>query len=94
MTEIGQRIRHERIMAGLTQDQLGAAIGFTAPKVCRIERGYETPNDYALISIAQALGVTVELLKTPISRRVSYITLKSKREQDKRKRMVNGDAGA
>ena len=94
MTELGQRIRHERIMAGFTQDQLGLAIGFTAPKICRIERGYEIPTESVLAVLAQTLGVTVELLKTPISRRVSYLTLKSKREQDKRKRMVNGDAGA
>ena len=77
---IGLRIREERIKRTLTQVELGTIIGYTGSKICRLERGYHPVTDELIITIARALGITVDdLLTPPQCKRVSYMTLKTVR---------------
>lgn len=67
LATLGQRIRHFRVEAGLTLDQLGEQVGTAASQLSLIENGRREPRVTLLGDIARALGVTVpELLdETP-----------------------------
>ncbi|HET8957078.1 MAG TPA: helix-turn-helix domain-containing protein [Microcella sp.] len=67
LATLGQRIRHYRVEAGLTLDQLGEQVGTAASQLSLIENGRREPRVTLLGDIARALGVTVpELLdETP-----------------------------
>ena len=66
--EIGSRIRLRRTMLGLSQKQLGDAIGLTAQQVQKYEKGTNRIAVSTLFIVAEALNVPVsfffdELLK-------------------------------
>jgi transcriptional regulator with XRE-family HTH domain len=57
------RLRRLREAKGLSQTQLGAAVGKTAQAVATWERGSRKPVDLVtLVRIAAALGVTLDEL--------------------------------
>jgi tetratricopeptide (TPR) repeat protein len=58
---IGQRIRHARVAAGLTQEQLGAGAA-SAAYISRIEAGNRRPGLRLLAHVADRLGTSVERL--------------------------------
>lgn len=61
---LGRRLRHFRNRAGLTLDQLGAAVGRPAPYLSQVENGKREPRLSTIGALAEALGVTVaELLR-------------------------------
>lgn len=55
-------IRHLRLNAGLTQDELAERAGVSRTTLCNLERGYRPNRLGALSAIAAALGVSVESL--------------------------------
>ena len=77
MSDIGARIRWERISAGLTQIEFAKMVGCSVRRICLIEHGEEKTTPRMLNTIARILGVSVELLKTPMSGKISYLTLRS-----------------
>lgn len=62
MEGLGERIRKARMIAGLTQDELADATGLSRVVISRYEKGKTDPSATALISIADALGITVDSL--------------------------------
>lgn len=59
MQLIGDRVREHRKRIGLSQEQLGAIIGFSQSKISKIENGYcDSLNDLKLL--ASALDVKLE----------------------------------
>jgi ribosome-binding protein aMBF1 (putative translation factor) len=57
----GERVRKYRRQKGLSQEQLGAMIGFSQSKISKIERGdWDSLSDLRLI--ARVLGVPIEEL--------------------------------
>ncbi len=65
LTELGARIKHARLAAGLTQTQLGGPEA-TVSYVSRIESGRRRPDPRVLDAFAERLGVSVdELLDGP-----------------------------
>lgn len=56
---IGENVRSLRAAAGLTQAQLGEAVGMAVPHVSRLEKGGHLPSLRTLNRVANALGVTV-----------------------------------
>ncbi|MCW4386642.1 helix-turn-helix domain-containing protein [Salinibacterium sp. SYSU T00001] len=65
LATLGQRIRHFRTGAGLTLDQLGAAVGIAGSQLSLMENGRREPRLSLLQSIAEALGIPVaELLSS------------------------------
>ena len=63
---IGERIRHFRKSAGLTQEALASAADIGRVTLVRLEGGDQTPRFNTLEAIAEALGVSVaELLVRP-----------------------------
>jgi transcriptional regulator with XRE-family HTH domain/predicted transcriptional regulator len=70
---LGQRVRHFRVRAGLTLDQLGASVSVAASQLSLIENGRREPRLSTLTRIAEAVGVEVrELLdQTPPSERAA-----------------------
>lgn len=61
---LGKRIRHFRVSAGLTLDQLGHRVGVVGSQISHIENGKREPRLSLLQSIARELGVdTADLLR-------------------------------
>lgn len=70
---LGRRVRHLRKSAGLTLDELGAAVGAAASQLSLIENGKREPKLGLLQQLAGALGVGVDALlgAEPPSRRAA-----------------------
>ena len=56
------RIKEARLAAGMTQEQLAAAVGVTQPAVTQWENGTTNPRVPALRIIAEVLHTTVDAL--------------------------------
>ena len=72
MTELlntGMRIRHFRILRGMTQKALGIAVGFPQDsadvRIAQYESGARTPKHALLCTLAEALGVSPSALDIP-----------------------------
>ncbi|CAN5319415.1 hypothetical protein BH11ACT3_BH11ACT3_03510 [soil metagenome] len=64
LATLGQRIRHFRVAAGLTLDQLGAVVGIAPSQLSLMENGKREPRLSLLGAIATEVGVPVaELLE-------------------------------
>ncbi|MCE2502021.1 MAG: helix-turn-helix transcriptional regulator [Dehalococcoidia bacterium] len=66
---LGGRIRERREAAGLTQADLSSRAGIGRVTLTRIENGERSPRTETLTAIARTLGVEVEDLILPPSRR-------------------------
>lgn len=65
----GQRIRHYRMLRGMTQKALGIAAGFSPEtadiRIAQYESGIRTPKHALLCTLAEALGVSPSALDIP-----------------------------
>lgn len=59
---VGANIRRERVLRGLTQQQLAEQIGVHPARISEFERGLHEPRIGRLHEIAAALNVTVNQL--------------------------------
>ena len=57
---IGQRIRHARIDASITQQELGDLLGRSSQQVHKYEQGTNRVSAGTLFTIAQALGRSMD----------------------------------
>ena len=57
---VGRRIRMRRMMIGLSQEKLGAALGLTFQQIQKYEKGSNRVGASRLLEIAGVLGVGVE----------------------------------
>jgi len=62
MNSFGDRLRAARIAAGMTQEQLGFALGVTKSSVSAWENERETPGFRLLPSLRTALGTSLDEL--------------------------------
>ena len=60
--DMGARIRLLRLSLGLTQEQLGRALGLTAQAVSKWETGATLPDIQLLPELSEQLGVTIDAL--------------------------------
>ena len=58
-------LRRLRLAAGLTQWQLACATGLSYAAVRKWERGKRQPRQASLVRLAEALGVSLEVLQGP-----------------------------
>jgi transcriptional regulator with XRE-family HTH domain len=58
----GAEVKRRREARGMTQRQLGAAIGVNAATICRLETGSRTPLAVTCALIARELGVPIETI--------------------------------
>jgi transcriptional regulator with XRE-family HTH domain len=63
-TTIGAALRAARERTGLTQDQLSTRTGMSPQVLSRLERGDTDPRWSTVVRIANALGVSLDALKT------------------------------
>ncbi|MCP3032596.1 helix-turn-helix domain-containing protein [Halobacillus sp. A1] len=59
---LSQRLKYSRKTKGLTQSELANKIKTTKSTVSNYENGYSTPSNEMLISLANALDVSVDYL--------------------------------
>jgi transcriptional regulator with XRE-family HTH domain len=64
---IGRRIREERLLAGLKQDELAAAIGVRFQQVHKYETASNRVSGSRLCMIANVLGIPVASLLPSVS---------------------------
>ena len=60
MKSFGDRLREARAASGLTQEQLGFAIGVTKASVSAWENGRETPSFRVLADLRDALNRSLD----------------------------------
>jgi len=60
--ELGARLRELRTEPKLTQARLAEAAGIEVQSLSRIERGEYEPSLSACVALAEALGVTVDVI--------------------------------
>lgn len=65
LSTLGHRMKHFRTRAGLTLDQLGAAVGIAGSQLSLMENGRREPRVSLLAAIAERLGVSVTELLEP-----------------------------
>jgi transcriptional regulator with XRE-family HTH domain len=65
---LGARFRQLRRDAGLTGKQLAEHLGWSQPKVSRIERGQRTPSEEDLLGFARLIGATDEVADELLTR--------------------------
>jgi putative transcriptional regulator len=56
------RVRIIRAQQGLTQEELGAAVGLTRQSIIAIEKGRFTPSIHTALKLAAVLGTLVDEL--------------------------------
>ena len=66
-TRIGQRVKALRLMAELSQDELAQRAGLQRTHIGRIEGGKYAVNIETLQAIAEALGMTVDIIDTALA---------------------------
>ncbi len=59
---LGKRIKEERLKSGFTQEALAETVGLSAVYIGQIERGQRKLSLESLVSVANALNVSVEAL--------------------------------
>ncbi len=59
---IGKRVKELRIEKGLSQQELGSAIGVTKVSICGYENGTRLPNLEKLVKLADVLETTTDFL--------------------------------
>ncbi len=59
---IGRNIKHELVNKDMSQRELARAVGLTDTTMGRYINGQRQPSAYALLRIANVLGVTMEKL--------------------------------
>lgn len=60
--EIQNQVRQQRVLAGMTQQELADRIGVTRQTVLSIEKGNYTPSVALALRLAEVFGVSVESL--------------------------------
>ncbi len=60
--KIGERIRHYRQKAGLTQEAVAEQIGLTQKHISRIEGGYHNSLFITIMEIAKAINIPIDAL--------------------------------
>lgn len=66
---VGGRIRQRRILLGMSQTNLGQAVGLTFQQVQKYERGYNRVSSSRLYEFAKALDVSVTYFFAEMSSR-------------------------
>ena len=65
---LGARFRELRKQAGFTGKQLAERLGWSQPKVSRIESGQRTPAEEDLLAFAQVVGAPAEVADELLAR--------------------------
>jgi transcriptional regulator with XRE-family HTH domain len=63
---LGRNVRHARLAAGWTQEELMSRVGVEQDYVSKLERGLKNPQLSTLLKFADALGVGADELLRPV----------------------------
>ncbi|MBA3945083.1 MAG: helix-turn-helix domain-containing protein [Herpetosiphonaceae bacterium] len=73
---IGERIKSARVMARLSQRDLGEAAGVSAMAISKYERNQDAPGSGVLLNLAHALDIKLEYFFRPVTVSVSRPTFR------------------
>jgi transcriptional regulator with XRE-family HTH domain len=80
LTELGKRIREERIARGVSLEELAAGAGVSRSMLSAVERGEKAPSVLILDQIATGLGTSIARLLAP--ERTGRVVVLRGRDQD------------
>jgi len=60
--KVANRVREVRLLCGMTQEELGDAVGLTRQSIIAIEKGRFTPSVHSALILARALNSSVDEL--------------------------------
>ena len=63
MSRFSEKVKHARLELGLTQPELGAAVGVSLRTILAYEKGEKEPRAGTLLKLAKALKVSSRFLK-------------------------------
>ena len=62
MRDIGEKIKTERELKGLTQKELGEALGLASNTICQYEKNSRHPSLECIVLLADFFNVTTDYL--------------------------------
>ena len=62
MKTFSEKVRDARLQLGLSQTQLGEAVGISLRAIVSYEKGEKKPRPGTMLKLAKALGVSVKFL--------------------------------
>ncbi len=92
-TTFGRRLREARLAKGLSQAELGAALGLeeenvAAPRVSRYERGERMPDEKTTELLAKTLGLPVAYFHASSDLMAEVLLLMSRLPPDKQEELL------
>lgn len=81
--QIGEQIRHYRTKLGISQEALALMADVNPAYIGQIERGIKSPTVNTVKKIANALGINLHTLFTPVSEAAQGESELRKREMEK-----------
>ena len=90
--ELGRRIKSQRLVAGLTLEQLAAKAGFGKAYLSRIENGKKMPPIATLSRLADVLGIEAASLLAGPAYGVSWRGVSVVRHDEQRPTVLGGSA--
>ncbi len=75
-TQLGERIRAARRLAGLSQRELARRAGVSAMAISKYENGRMLPGSGMLLRLAEALGVEIEFFLRPTRGRIHVLAFR------------------
>jgi len=89
-----ERIRAARLLAGLSQREVGARVGVTAMAISKYETGQMVPSSGVLLRLAETLGVGIEFFLRPVLVRPRALSFRRHPRLPAREREQAGAAAA
>lgn len=91
-SELGQRLRRQRLAAGLTLEQLAVKAGFDKGYLSRIENGKKVPPIATLSRLASVFGIDAASLLSAAQANVAWRGVSIVRHDEKRPTVLGGSA--
>lgn len=86
---IGSKIKHYRALNKMTQEDLAKKLGLAKGTISNYESGYRTPQQNRLFELAEALGISVNDLFPPTTRKVNIQDIYDKLVESRQVRVYN-----
>ena len=85
---VGKNVREKRVLSGLSQEELGEAVGITFQQIQKYERGQNRISASRLVELAKAVGVPVTELFAGVEEEAAQIETRNLAEMRREHKVV------
>lgn len=86
---VGRNVRDRRVRAGITQEDLGAAVGITFQQIQKYERALNRISASRLIELSRALKVPVTDLFEGVGEEITVIEKRTEKDLQREQKVVD-----